>query len=412
MKNNLSLKNFIHRKHLEKNSVKAFTKKYSKILVETRKDIFKPKKTLNVLNKKYFSNFKFGELRKLKKFKTIVLIGMGGSILGSEAIYSFLNKKIKKKLYFFDDLNESNIMFYKKKEKLSNTLFIIISKSGNTVETLSNTFSLDLFKRRQKNIIIISEKKNNLLFNLAKKFNLFYIEHKNYIGGRYSVLSEVGVIPAYLMGINIRRLRLEIADIFKIKNQKFLKDSTIKLASLMKKNKINNLIFLNYSPELEKFLYWLQQLIAESLGKNNKGFLPVISSAPKDHHSLLQLYLDGPKDKIFNIFSLEQKSNIKIKVENKINSKNILNNYFLNKIKNTQKKALINIFIKKKIPFREFKIKTRDEKVLGKLFSYFMLETIIIGKLLNINPFDQPAVEQVKIETKKILLKKLSKNNF
>ena len=115
MKNNLSLKNFIHRKHLEKNSVKALTKKYSKILVETRKDIFKPKKTLNVLNKKYFSNFKFGELRKLKKFKTIVLIGMGGSILGSEAIYSFLNKKIKKKLYFFDDLNESNIMFYKKK---------------------------------------------------------------------------------------------------------------------------------------------------------------------------------------------------------------------------------------------------------------------------------------------------------
>ena len=187
------------------------------------------------MNKKYFSNFKFGELRKLKKFKTIVLIGMGGSILGSEAIYSFLNKKIKKKLYFFDDLNESNIMFYKKKEKLSNTLFIIISKSGNTVETLSNTFSLDLFKRRQKNIIIISEKKNNLLFNLAKKLNLFYIEHKNYIGGRYSVLSEVGVIPAYLMGINIRRLKLEIADIFKIKNQKFLKDSTIKLASLMKK---------------------------------------------------------------------------------------------------------------------------------------------------------------------------------
>lgn len=407
MKNNLSLKNFIHRKHLETNSVKAFTKKYSKILAETRKDIFKPEKTLNVLNKKYFSNFKFEELRKLKKFKTIVLIGMGGSILGSEAIYSFLKKKVKKKLYFFDDLNESNIMFYKKKEKLSNTLFIIISKSGNTVETLSNTFSLDLFKRRQKNIIIISEKKNNSLFNLAKKFNLFYIEHKDYIGGRYSVLSEVGIIPAYLMGINIRRLRHEISDIFKIKNQKFLKESTIKLASLMKKNKINNLIFLNYSPELEKFLYWLQQLIAESLGKNNKGFLPVISSAPKDHHSLLQLYLDGPKDKIFNIFSLEQKSNIKIKVVNKINSKNILNNYFLNEIKNTQKKALINIFIKKRIPFREFKIKIRDEKVLGKLFSYFILETIIIGKLLNINPFDQPAVEQVKIETKKILLKEI-----
>ena len=88
---------------------------------------------------------------------------------------------------------------------------------------LSNTFSLNIFKKKQKNIIIISEKKNNLLFNLSKKFNLFYIEHKNYIGGRYSVLSEVGFIPAYLMGINIRKLRSKIADIFKKKKKKFLK---------------------------------------------------------------------------------------------------------------------------------------------------------------------------------------------
>ena len=81
------------------------------------------------------------------------------------------------------------------------------------------------------------------------------------------------------------------------------------LANLMKSKKFNNLIFLNYIPECEKFLYWCQQLIAESLGKKNLGFLPVVSNVPKDHHSLLQLYLDGPMDKFFNIFSFEKKTN-------------------------------------------------------------------------------------------------------
>ena len=105
------------------------------------------------------------------------------------------------------------------------------------------------------------------------------------------------------MGINTIRLRSEIRNVFKKDRKKFLKDSSIKLASLIKSKKFNNLIFLNYSPELEKFLFWLQQLIAESLGKNNKGFLPVISNVPKDHHSLLQLYLDGLKIK-FSVFSV------------------------------------------------------------------------------------------------------------
>ena len=105
------------------------------------------------------------------------------------------------------------------------------------------------------------------------------------------------------MGINIKKLRLKVLDILKKFNKPFLKNSSVKLAYLINSNKKNSLIFLNYSPELEKFLFWCQQLIAESLGKKNKGILPVISNVPKDHHSLLQLYLDGPKDKIFDIFS-------------------------------------------------------------------------------------------------------------
>ena len=328
---------------------------------------------------------------------------MGGSILGVEAIYSFLKKKIKKKVFFFNDLDENKISCFKKNQKLSKVLFIIISKSGNTIETLSNTFSLSIIKKNSKNVIIISEKKNNILFSLSKNMNLFYIEHKDYIGGRFSVLSEVGIIPAYLMGINIFKLRSRILDSLSLKNRIYLKDHTTKLASLIKSQKFNDLIFLNYLPELEKFLFWSQQLVAESLGKQNKGFLPVISSAPKDHHSLLQLYLDGPHNKLFNIFSFEKKSLKKIKLNKNINIKSFLNKKRLSTIKQAQKNALIKTFKKKKIPFREFRIKEINEETLGKLFSYFIIETIIIGKLLNINPFNQPAVEQVKEYTKELL---------
>ena len=399
---NLFLKNNIQSENLKSSSSRYLSKKFEKIFLEIKHDIKDVKKTLHILDNKLKFNFKTRNLKKFKNFKTIVLIGMGGSILGSEAIYNFFKKKIKKKFYFFNDLNENKIIEFKKKENISKTLFIIISKSGNTIETLSNIFSLNIMKKNSKNIILISEKKNNLLFTMSKKLNLFYVEHKTNIGGRYSVLSEVGIIPAYLMGINITKIRSKILDCLKNSNKLFLKNSTIKLANLMRSKKFNNLVFLNYFPELEKFLYWCQQLIAESLGKKNQGFLPLISNAPKDHHSLLQLYLDGPKDKFFNIFSLEKNSKNKLNIKTTSISK-ILNKKKISTIKNAQKKALIKAFIRKKIPFREFKIKKENEEVLGQLFSLFIVETIIVGKLLKINPFDQPAVEEVKINTKKML---------
>ena len=134
------------------------------------------------------------------------------------------------------------------------------------------------------------------------------------------------MVPAYLMGVNISKIRSNIIQFLKIQNKALLRDSSIKLATLLKSKKNNNLIFLNYFPELEKFLFWCQQLIGESLGKNNKGFLPVISKVPKDHHSLLQLYLDGPKDKLFYIFSFEKKGREKVTV-----GKDFIKNFYFNK---------------------------------------------------------------------------------
>ena len=382
---------------------KDLSKNFENIIQEIKKDIKNPKKTLNFLDKKFKFKFKIKDLNNFKRFKTVAIIGMGGSILGSEAIYNVLKKKIKKKIYFFNDLDEEKIINFKKKTNLSKVLFIIISKSGNTIETLSNSFFLNIIKKNPKNIILIAEKKNNFLFSIAKKFNIYFVEHNPYIGGRYSVLSEVGVLPAYLMGVNIFKLRSRILECLEKKNRTFLKNNSIKLANLAESKKFNNIIFLNYSPEFEKFLYWCQQLIAESLGKKSKGFLPVISNVPKDHHSLLQLYLDGPKDKFFNILSLKKQFKERINIKYNRIVKSFLNKKKLSTVKNAQKKALIKTFIKKDIPFREFKIENLKEETLGKLFSYFIIETIIVGKLLNIDPFSQPAVEQVKNYTKKFL---------
>jgi len=401
---NLNIINNIQNEYFNNSLIKKLIKKNKKLEKKIFENINSENQTLNVLNRKYKFNFKIKELKKFLKFKTVAIIGMGGSILGSKSMYYMFKDKIKKKFYFFDDIDSKKISSFKKKEKMKDVLFIVVSKSGTTVETLSIFLDLKILKKNAKNIIIISEKKNNPLRTISKKFRLYFVEHKINIGGRYSVLSEVGIIPAYLMGLDVIKLRSALLEFLKGKKKLFLMDSVVKLACLLKNNKIKNIIFLNYAPELEKFLFWCQQLIAESLGKRNKGFLPTISNVPKDHHSLLQLYLDGPQDKIFYIFS------VKKYIKRKINTKGILENKekFLNKknledIKNAQKNALIKVFKNKKIPYRNFELRNVNELVLGELFSYFILETILIGKLIEINPYNQPAVELVKTMTKKLL---------
>ncbi len=390
-------------KDIDRNFKKKFQKKLKIYFQEIKKKINRSNNFYYMLSKKYNFSIPFKNLNRFKNFKTIAIIGMGGSILGSKAIYEIFKTKIKKKIYFFDNLDEHKIFSFKRDENFQKTLFIIISKSGNTIETLSNLFFLNILKKNKKNIIIITEKKNNTLFNLSKKLNLFFIEHKNYIGGRFSVLSEVGMVPAYLMGINVNKIRKNINRNLII-NNKSLKDGSLIIASLLNKKKFTNLIFLNYVPKLENLLFWCQQLIGESLGKNGKGLLPIVSNVPKDHHSLLQLYLDGPRDKIFYVISMKNKIKKNfLKMRNLPNKNNYLHKKSLHQIKEAQKNAMILSLNKNNIPLREFEINNCEETIIGELFAYFILETIITGKLSSINPFDQPAVEQVKKNTLKML---------
>ena len=347
-------------------------------------------------------NFNFKKIKKFKKFKTVIIIGMGGSILGTKAIYSFLKFKIKKKFLFIDNLDQTFLYKIKKKYNLSKALFLIVSKSGNTNETIINMGHFKSYLKKS-NTLIISENKNNFLYSFAKNKGFNFIKHNPSIGGRYSVLSEVGMLPAYLMGLDPKNFKKNLPKL--LYNKKFLSNSVRSISNLnIKKSKI--LIFFNYVPELNDFLFWCQQLFAESLGKNKKGFIPVISNAPKDHHSLLQLYLDGPKDKIFYVFSSKKTKNLKINSNFFGEKMRHLNKKNYHDIKLSQKNAFIEVLKQNKIPFREIIIKKFDEDVLGKLFLLFILETIILSKNMRVNPFDQPAVEKVKVLTKKFLASK------
>ena len=171
----------------------------------------------------------------------------------------------------------------------------------------------------------------------------------------------------------------------------------------IKKGKFNSII-LNYDHKSESLFTWYQQLIAESLGKKNKGLLPIISNMPKDNHSVMQLYLDGFKNNFYTFFYVNDKQSTKLNNNLILNSREYLKNKTVHNIKLSQKTATENVFTKKNIPFRSFHINNRNEKILGELFSFFILETILIGQSLNINPYDQPSVELIKKETKKILI--------
>ena len=350
---------------------------------------------LDSLKKNYKDNFSKKLINKYKKNSNFKVIGMGGSTLGTQTIYEFLKETVKKDFVFIDNLIQ-------KKSKIKNkqSVNLVISKSGNTIETVVN--SNIYIKRGDKNIFI-TENKNNYLLKLANKLKAEIVHHNNYIGGRYSVLSEVGMLPAELMGLNPNKFRqLNLL----IKNKQFINNlisgvnSTI---NYIKKKKYNSII-LNYDEKSENLFKWYQQLVAESLGKKSKGLLPIVSNMPKDNHSVMQLYLDGFKNNFYTFFYTNELNSESLKNSQILSSQKYLRGKNISNIMYAQKIATEKVFYKKKLPFRSFEIRKRNEKTLGELFCFFILETILIGKLLNVNPYDQPAVELIKKETKKLLV--------
>jgi glucose-6-phosphate isomerase len=365
-------------------------------LIKNKENFF-----LDTLSDNYQKNIHLKKLiLKNKLNKNILIIGMGGSVLGSKMISSFFG--LDKNYFFLDNLNKELIYDLIKKDLTKFSIFVT-SKSGTTLETLSNcNIILDNFKKKKKdiskNFIIISER-NNELFNFAKKNDLNFFEHNINLSGRYSVLSETGLL---MFNLDYKKIIHGINLVLKKNLKNFLIKNTASLLALVKGPKIDTHVSLIYSKELLNYGYWHQQLLAESIGKNGRDFTPIISECPKDHHSIMQLYLDGKKNKFFTFIKM---------INNK--NDNSIKDYFnqglktgntVNKIIDAQFNATINVFKKKLIPLRVILVDAnKPTESLISLLTYSMLETAILCKALNVNPFNQPAVQLIKTETYSIL---------
>jgi glucose-6-phosphate isomerase len=384
-----------------KNNSKIYKKNLRKCS-EIFKNLFNIKENFffNTLSEQYQKNLFLKKIILKKKLhKNILIVGMGGSVLGTKMLSSFFG--LDKNYYFLDSLNNSAVNDLIRKD-LSKFSIFIISKSGQTLETLTNcNIILNNFNKRKKeiskNFIIISER-NSILFNFAKKNNILFFEHNINLSGRYSVLSEAGLL---MFNLDYKKIVQGINSVLKKDLKKNLINNAATLLTLITKSKIDTHVSLIYTHNLLNYGYWHQQLLAESIGKNGKDFTPIISECPKDHHSIMQLYLDGKRNKFFTFFKT---------INNKIDQP--IKDYFdqklkknsLNNIVDAQFNATIKVFKKNLIPFRVILIDQKKPiQSFISLLVYSMLETAILCKALDLNPFNQPAVEAIKKETYSLL---------
>lgn len=329
--------------------------------------------------------------------KIHVIIGMGGSSSGAKAISSYLGKNI----IFFDNLDFNYFYNFLEKEDIFNFNYFVISKSGDTFETLAllNLLVKTILKKKKKYLIkkiiyIISDKKRSFLTNFANKYKLTFIEHNKLIGGRFSIFSETALLTLNLTSEKIYKSSEFFLKILKHKSHNLSPTTGASLVYYFwKKKKFSTYVNLIYDYRLKHFSYWFHQLHAESLGKKSSGLLPFTSICPKDHHSMMQLFIDGPRDKIFNIFKPTKK---KYESFTNLGFSNI-EKYTPSSLIQKQCDAVINCFKENKIPHRviEFKEDYSDKNIFD-ILSYFTLETIILGYAAGINPYNQPSVQKIK----------------
>ena len=366
---------------------------------------------LNIVKDVSLLDYTIEQTEKFKRNnKNFVVFGTGGSNLGARALINTLTKQ-PKNILFFDNIDP---LFFQDEIinlDLNTTGFIIISKSGTTPETLSQFGSIINIAREKnnldmlfKNCLVVTEFKDSPLFNIAKKNNCTLLEHKKDIGGRYSIFSNVGMIPAILAGLDVKKVHLGASKV--IENSDFL--DTFKFAQIFKFCSSNNYfsnVMMTYSDGLTYFGKWYLQLWAESIGKKDRGITALHAVGTTDQHSQLQLYLDGPKDKYFTfIKSNHHKKGLKIDTEiMKEESVNYLINKTMGDLMHAEQDATIDTFKLNNFKFREILLSEINEEAMGGLMANSIMETIAACIYFEVDPFDQPAVEQGKALTKKYL---------
>jgi glucose-6-phosphate isomerase len=368
-------------------------------------------------------------VKKFAKASDIIFLGTGGSSLGGQTLAQLADYAVpglgslhsKPRAHFLDNLDPVTFEVFLKRVPLKTARFVAISKSGGTGETLMQTIAvIDALKRARlgkhvaKHLIGLSEParagKRNGLRELLQGHGCFILDHDTGVGGRYSVLSNVGLLPALALGLNAKAIRTgareALAPLLAGKPAKEFPPALGAALSVAASESGKSIaVTMAYADRLERFTKWWVQLWAESLGKQGKGTTPVAALGPVDQHSQLQLYLAGPRDKLFTVITTGvagrgprlDKSLAKAAGEPEFGGHRI------GDLVAAQGRATADTLAKNGRPVRTMHIERLDERSLGALLMHFMLETIIAARLLGVDPFDQPAVEEGKILAKKYL---------
>jgi glucose-6-phosphate isomerase len=341
--------------------------------------------------------------------KTILILGMGGSSLGGQTLQGLaaIDERSEPHIVFMENLDGHTFAQRLKGLDLETTSIIAISKSGRTAETAMQVFAFvaayktaglqDLIAGQ---FIFITSPGDNPMRDLASELNIPILDHDPDLGGRYSVLSSVGLLPAILMGLDATALRTGaqsvLLDLLENDDCEPARGAAI-LSSMAEANGRRTSVFMPYADRLARLGPWYVQLSAESLGKDGKGMTPISARGPRDQHSALQLFLSGPNDKIFTILAHKRPHDgPQIFGDLVAEEFPYLSGKTMGQLVAAETYALVNTLRNHRRPARVFEVDVVDEMTMGALMMHFMLETIILGNVLGVNPFDQPAVEEGK----------------
>lgn len=367
--------------------------------------------------------------RLLKGAKDVVLLGAGGSSLGAQALAQFAGWRLpglspfgtgakEVRFHFFDNLDPFTLQEALKELNFKTTRVLAVSKSGGTPETvLQLLVTIEAMQKAGadpgKCIVVLTEpdKGRNAIRQIAQKNGMMILDHDPGVGGRYSVLSNVGMLPAIMFGLDPQALRRGAAEVL----SPVLQGAPARevapamgaaaIHAVNAASPLSAVVMMPYSDRLRLFSAWFAQLWAESLGKQGKGAQPVAAAGPVDQHSQMQLFLDGPSDKLLTVISVSaQGEGPRVP---KRYSRDPLIGYLAGRtagdLVSCQSRATAQTFIRNGRPVRAIAFDTLDDRAFGALLMHFMLETIVSGLMMDIDPFDQPAVEQGKALTREYL---------
>jgi glucose-6-phosphate isomerase len=346
------------------------------------------------------------------RFSRIVVFGIGGSSLGARTVLALKPRQPgDPEIVISDNLDSAGVADLLDPAGLSETGFLVISKSGGTAETLSQAIAAISSLRQvtshsslRDRVICMAEEGDNPLRKLATRIGAPVIDHDPNLGGRFSVLSTA-VLPALFRGMNAEALRDGALEVIEAclategaANFAPSMGAAVNVA-LQKTRGLNQAVIKVYHDRMHGFGLWHRQLWAESLGKSGFGTTPINAVGPVDQHSQLQLYLDGPVDKFFTVLAFNH-AGLGPKVDSSFAAEiglDYLGDKQIGDIVGAMQRATIETLAKRGRPVRTLSMQKLDEATLGALFMHFMLETVFSAKLWGVNPFGQPAVEESKI---------------